>query len=204
MTLCWKTLGLSAFLATALTAVPVRADTDTPKLTDSQKLDQLVEQCKEIQKSLATLDTIKQDLKTLQSRTEKLEERVNALHSHLNSIVQANKETADALNERIRRLEADLEALRGQLGPQTRVSGYGPTAAPAAPPAPGTIRLRNTYPGLVSIVVNGTSYELAPGDTRDLPGQPAGPFTYEVLGIQPLKTVALGPKDSFTITVFPR
>jgi hypothetical protein len=205
MTTRWKMLGLSTLLAAAVAVAPARAeDTDTPKLTDSQKLDLLLQQCKDMQRSLATLDSIKDDLKTLRAKTEMLQDRVDGLHGRLNSMTTANKDVFDGFHERLRKLEADLDALHKQLDSQTRVSGYGPTASPPSPPPPGTIRLRSTYPALVTVVVNGTSYQLAPGETRDLAGQPAGTFTYEVLGMQPLKTVTLGPKEAFTINVFAR
>jgi hypothetical protein len=198
-------LGLSTLLAAAVAVAPARAeDSDTPKLTDSQKLDQLLQQCKDMQRSLATLDSIKEDLKGLRAKTDVLQDRIDGLHGRLNSMTTANKEVFDGFHERVRKLEADLDALHKQMELQTRISGYGPTASPPSPPSPGTIRLRNTYPALVTIVVNGTSYRLAQGETRDLPGQPAGAFTYEVLGMQPLKTVTLGPKEAFTIDVFAR
>jgi hypothetical protein len=205
MTTRWKMLGLSTLLAAAVAVAPARAeDSDTGKLTDSQKLDLLLQQCKDMQRSLATLDSLKDDLKSLRAKTEVLQDRMEGLHGRLNSMTTANKDVFGEFHERIRKLEADLDALHKQLDGQTRISGYGPTAPPPAPPPPGTIRLRNTYPGMVTIVVNGTTYRLASGETRDLPGQPAGTFTYEVLGMQPLKAVTLGPKEAFTIDVFAR
>jgi hypothetical protein len=189
----WKLLGMQALLAAALAAGPAAAadNTDTGKLTDSQKLDEIKAQLKEVQDSIKSLESLKAEVTKLRSDTTLIL----------------------GMQDRISKLEKDLDGLRKQLdaagGP--RVSGFGPTAptGPTGPPPGGRIVLKNTYLGRVSIVVNDKSYQLDPGETVVLDNQPPGNFTYEVLGgpngvIQPRVNRALAPGDTFPITVFTR
>lgn len=190
MTPRWQMLGLFTVLAAALAVAPARAaDPELSKLSDSQKLDRLLDQVRDLRSAVTSLESLRTEITGLETRTDL---KVQGINDRINQI-----------NDRIRRLEGDIEGLRGQLSAATtRTSGFAGPAAP--PPATGTIRLRNTFPNDMSIVVNSISYQLAPGETRDIPAQPAGPFTYEVLGVQPRKTVALDPGQTFTITVYPR
>jgi hypothetical protein len=84
------------------------------------------------------------------------------------------------LNNRLAQVEEDLKKLKGQTS--LRPGGTG--SVPATPPDPragkGTIRVVNEYPVQVSIVVNGTSYRVAPTKTLDV-DVPAGEFTYQLL-----------------------
>jgi hypothetical protein len=181
MTQRWQILGLSTVLAAALAVAPARAaDPELPKLTDSQKLDRLLDQIHDLRKSVDDLEK-RSDLQ-----------------------VQVVQERINALSARLRLLEGDMEGLRGQLSPTTRTAGYAGPAAPPPAPTTGTIRLRNTFPTEQSVVVNGVSYQLAPGDTRDLPAQPPGTFSYEVLGVMARKVATLAPGEIVTITVYPR
>jgi TolA-binding protein len=189
----WKMLGLATILSAAVSSAPApAADSDTLKLTDSQKLDKLLEQFTTIKDALADLQGLKTEVKNLQTKIDGLQIKSDVQ-------AQATQEKIDRLNERIKKLESDLDAMRNQIPPLTRISGFAPAA-----PSTGRIRIRNTFPEPVTVVVSGTPYELMPGDTRMLDAQPAGNFTYEVPGIQPSKTVTLAANETFTITVYPR
>jgi hypothetical protein len=185
----WKLYGLQAMLAAALSAAPAVAgpDTDKPQLTDSQRLEAIQTQLGELKDTLKSLDTLKAEMAKLRADT---------------TILLGLQDRITGLSERIAKMERDLDGFKAQMnGAGTRVAG----ASPIQPPASNsTLRLRNTYPTPVSIVVNGLSYQLAPGETYVLNQQVAGNFTYEVLGIQPPKTVALAPNETLTISVFPR
>jgi outer membrane murein-binding lipoprotein Lpp len=199
----WTILAVPALLAATLSAA---ADSDTPKTqNDSQKIDKILDQLKELKATVEELEKVRSEIKNLDTQTElrcqRIQERIDRVNDRIGG-----------LEARIKRLEGDLEAMRTQATTSNRPSGYSglgngsgtPAAHPPLPPASGTIRLRNTFPEQVSVVVDGVSYQLMPFDTRDLAGHPAGTFTYEVLGIQPRRTVALGPNETFTITVYPR
>jgi hypothetical protein len=201
----WTMLTLPALLAAALGAAA--ADSDTLKAqTDSQKLDKVLDQLKEFKAAAEDLQKLRESLKALEGDSRVIQERIDRVNDRIG-----------ALEARIKRVESDLEALRPQTATSNRQSGYAgvgngtgtPAAPPPLPPAAGTIRLRNTFPEPVSIILDGVSYEVMPNETRDLAGHPAGVFTYEVLGgpgglIQGRRTVDLHPSETFTITVFPR
>jgi hypothetical protein len=185
----WKQYGLQALLAAALSAAPAVAgpDTDKPPVTDSQKLEAIQAQLGDLKDTLKSLDMLRVEMAKLRADT---------------TILLGLQDRISGLSERIGRLEHDMEAVKAQLSP------IPPTEAKKTPipPAPNNsaIRLRNTYPIPVSIVVNGLSYQLAPGETYVLNQQTPGNFTYEVLGIQQPKTVVLAPNETLTISVFPR
>jgi TolA-binding protein len=198
----WTMLALPALLAASLSAAAAPGDSDTLKTTDSQKIDRILEQLKDLKSTVDDLDNLRKDLKSLQTKAELRDQTIQARIDLVN-------ERINGLEGRIKQLQGDLETMRTQATTSNRPSGYAGTgngAAPAPPPLPpttGTIRLRNTFPEQVSVVVNGVSYELLPNETRDLAGHPAGAFTYEVLGIQGRKTVDLRPNETFTISVYP-
>jgi hypothetical protein len=181
---CWTKLGMSVAVAAALVSSPVvslAADPsdDVSIRSLNAKIDDLTKKVTDIQEQLTKL------------RSENL------------ALIEQNRKLIDA-SDKIGRLERDLEALHNQMD-SVRRSGFNTNpAGPAAPGNLGTIRLRNTFPTEVSIVVNDKVHQLLPGETTSLANQPAGPFTYEVLGIQAKRTVTLAANDTFTITVYPR
>jgi hypothetical protein len=193
----WHLLGLCGLLVAALATGTAAADPEL-KLTDGQKLDELLRQLREVKAAAESLKDVRADLERLSKRLDNGSEVVNERIDRVRSAIRG-------LDDRIKQLEHDLDALRAQATTSNRISNYpGPGNGSTPPPASGTIRLRNTFPDQVSVVVNGQSHQLLPGETAVLPNQPAGPFTYEVLGIQPPRTVTLAPNERFTITVYPR
>ncbi|HEX5270668.1 MAG TPA: hypothetical protein VFW33_09290, partial [Gemmataceae bacterium] len=66
----------------------------------------------------------------------------------------------------------------------------------------GTIHLYNTYTRPVSIVVNGRSYQLEPGETQTLANQSVGTVTYEVLGLSARTTRTLTADRPLDIEVY--
>jgi hypothetical protein len=93
----------------------------------------------------------------------------------------------------------DLERMRSTTSASARTSFY---AGPAAPT--GAIRLRNTYLSPVTFLINDRLYEVPSGGELTLNNQPAGEFTYEVIGIQPRLRRTLVANRTFSIDVFPR
>jgi hypothetical protein len=181
----WTKLGMTVAVAAALVSSPLAAFAGDSPSDDFSKL------------------SVEKKLDELNKKITDLQDAVTKLRSENLALIEQNRKLIEA-NERISRLEHDLETLRTQMD-SVRRSGFNANPAnPAAPGNTGTIRLRNTYPTEVHIVVNDRTYQLLPGETSTLANQPAGNFTYEVLGIQPKKTVALAANDTFTITVFPR
>jgi hypothetical protein len=104
------------------------------------------------------------------------------------------------LTDRLAAVEAELGKMKGQTSLRP-----GSTASPAPgavidPRAgKGTVRVVNEYPVQISIVVNGTSYRVAPTRTMDVE-VPAGEFTYQLLesGAASTKSVI---KEKETVTL---
>jgi predicted RNase H-like nuclease (RuvC/YqgF family) len=193
----WHVLGLSVLVVAALAARAAAADPELKK-TDSQKLDEVLQQLKDLKTTVDNLEKVRQELKDLEKRDELRTEKTREL---TNERIDRVQDRIGGLETRIKRMESDLEAMRAQTTTANRPSGYAGLGNGSSPP--GVVRLRNTFPDEVSVVVNGVSHRLLPGDS-ELVQLPAGPFTYEVLRIQPPKTVDLRPSETFTITVFPQ
>jgi hypothetical protein len=176
----WNLAGVLAVVTAALLAAPAAADTDTQK-SDSEKLNDIVSQLAKLQGSLATLDAIKKDLDSLRNTTlsvQTLQRDVNEMKNALSQVQQ------------------ELEALRLRAPAPPRTALYPPAGA-------GRVRLINTFGAPMTIVLNNSVYRLAPSDTQTL-DLPAGPFTYEVLGVQGPLTRTLAAGETFTIYVYPR
>ena len=96
----------------------------------------------------------------------------------------------------------ELEEVKKQLDQlrQEMARSRGPVRANYPVTETGRIRLVNEFPNEVAVIVNGVSYHLVPGETRTLDSQPAGTFTYQVLGAQhELQPRQLKANETFTI-----
>jgi hypothetical protein len=109
---------------------------------------------------------------------------------------QAYQKSIDALREEIARLRKEVEDLRRQPPSVNNSTRFSPM-----PTNTGSILLKNTYPQPVWIAVNGTTYQLAPGENRLLRDQPAGAFTYELLGVQASVERLLAADSTYLIHV---
>lgn len=69
--------------------------------------------------------------------------------------------------------------------------------------ATGQVQLINAWMTPMTVVVDGLSYRLLPGDVRTV-SRAAGNFTYEVLGLQPPVTRTVVAGRTFTIQIGPR
>jgi len=107
-----------------------------------------------------------------------------------------------SLKDRLDKVEKDLDGMRKtqtSLRPESPPAGGGTGSVVDPRPARGTIRVVNEYPVQVSIVVNGTSYRVAPSKTLDI-DVGAGEFSYQLLesGAAPTRSVI---KDKETVTL---
>lgn len=195
----WPTLALPLLVVAALAARTAAADPEF-KLTESQKLDEVLRQLRDLKAAVDSLDRVRADLRSFQTQEEL---RGQTLHERIDRV----NDRIGGLENRIKRLESDLEAMRAPPTTANRISGYSPLANGAPPPAAGppigTVRLRNDCPYEVSMVVNGLSYQLAPGEVR-MTTQPAGALTYEVLGGRvPRRVTGIGPGEQVTLFAYP-
>lgn len=117
--------------------------------------------------------------------------------------VERLQSDSDDLRKQMVQLRTDLESLRSQMSNvQSRVSLYAPVTTPAPT---GRVRLVNTFPESMTVVVNERSYRLAPGATQLTDAMPPGTFTYQVLGVQDQpQTRTLAANETYNITVYPR
>jgi len=104
------------------------------------------------------------------------------------------------LTDRLAAVESELGKMKGQTSLRPGSTG-GPAPGAIIDPraAKGIIRVVNEYPVQISIVVNGTSYRVAPTKTMDVE-VPAGEFTYQLLesGAASTKSVI---KEKETVTL---
>lgn len=183
----WRLLGWHMVLATALTAAPV----PTALVAQEPKSQAEPDATTAI---LKRLDDVK---KFLEEMDKRLKGTLESLTSTDVNVAKLQMDTND-IKRQLGQLRSDVDALR------SRTSLYLPAPAPAAVPPTGRVRLVNTFPDLMTIIVNERAYRLPPGDTRLTDPLPAGTFTYMVLGVQPEQTRTLAANETFTITIHPR
>jgi len=184
-----KWLACAVALAVALTAgspsaaqVEKAADADQKAADLAKQLEVLTQT---VHKLANTVESLKLKLDTLPAETAKV--RQDAERANL----KLDEELA-ALRRKVDQLQRDVEGSK----PGTTVKAF-------AAPSTGKIRIINTYPGQKTVMVNGRTYRLQPGETQLL-DEPVGRFTYEVFGYheQP-QTRELDAVREFTITVYP-
>lgn len=104
------------------------------------------------------------------------------------------------LTDRLARVEEDLGKMKTQTALRPGSTGSSTPSAVVDPRAgKGTVRVVNEYPVQISIVVNGTSYRVAPTKSLDV-DVPAGEFSYQLLesGAASTKSVI---KEKETVTL---
>lgn len=179
----WAIRGsLALLVAVVVAGTSVRAA--DPEETDSQKLDRLVREVTDLRKSIDELRkaAVQRDLIATQ------EMRV--------------------LDERLNRLEALLRQMNASGG-TTRISSSFTPGDTVTPAMGGTVRLRNFSDVPATVVINGQSYRVQPGEMRTLT-RSLGNLDYEVFadgfgrisqGVQSRTLVADRPLE---ITINPR
>ena len=151
-----------------------------------------------------TADPVK-DTRTPDEKIADLQKEVKRLAELLEGKRDSDgfKVEKTALLDRIRELENKASALQTQLDDMKKsTTALKPGAVPGSVvPAAlrGTVRVVNEYPVEVSIVVNNTSYRVAPSKTLDVE-VPAGDFSYQLLqnGAAPTRSTI---KDKEVVTL---
>ena len=145
----------------------------------------------EIKKINDKLDLLTKDLKDLKDSLKIDEVRAKAI---------TIETKIDLLDREIQDIKKDVKELR-------RRAGEGPTTAlrPEYDSArtQSNVRIINTHPSEMSVVLNGLSHRLAPGEER-LFRIPAGPYSFEVLQIPArAQSGALASGETKTFTIYP-
>jgi hypothetical protein len=200
MTRTFFALALALLLVGPAFAEPEKSTDRSTLKTDTQRLDDLQRQLTELQAKLtASLDTLKDEVKELRRDTNATLTAQTVL-----SELKALKEQMAAMQKEMLALRVPAPAVPG--GPESRTSLFVPTPPTAGM---GRVVLKNTFPDRVTVVANGRPFPLDPGAAWTLEPQPAGSFTYEVLGgptglVQPRRTTSLAPGETLTINVYER
>ena len=180
----WKLLGYPAILAAALTTTPssLSAGDDGKQNSDT--------------KSKVTLEDVNESLKSIQKKLEENKRGADLMDSDLR-----------ILKEKVAQLQRDVDSLmRGR----TTTANYPPNTPIA--PSTGRIRLVNTWPERITVLLNDKSIPVEPNQEIIVP-EPVGTFIYEILGSSPDNTIlritqkqprTLAANETFTIHVHPR
>jgi len=113
---------------------------------------------------------------------EKLEAATKKLEAVEKSLTDYKLSNATA----VRQLQADVEALKEDVKYLRQIIANPSTTSKRESfdtPRMGRVKLMNEFVEEMSVVVNGTSYRLLPGQTRTI-NVPPGMFTYQVLQLQ--------------------
>lgn len=143
------------------------------------------------------LKAVNDKLDTIQDQLKKLNELLNGRRDDKGFKLESDPglvEEVKRLKDKLARIDEDLNKLKTQtsLRPVTPVD---PKAGK------GIVRVVNEYPVQISIVVNGTSYRIAPTKSMDI-DVPAGDFTYQLLeaGAGTTKS-AIKEKETVTLRI---
>jgi len=111
--------------------------------------------------------------------------------------VRQLQDDVELLKARVRQLEDEVKLLRQASPSSTSKRESFDTAARM-----GRVRLSNEFLEEMSVVVNGVSYRLLPGQTRTIQ-VPPGIFTYQVLQLQrTIQERAIEPGEEKPIRIF--
>jgi hypothetical protein len=219
-----KILGLPIALAAALSAPPMARAGDVEKTPTPEQMARDIKDIKEEQKKSS--EALMGQLKAIQDQlrsVEGLRKDVDGLKNTVQSINVALELTTQNLRAKTTELAEAQAALKQMREDLDRVRAAGTarcdglteqvadlkrrlddTSRQAArmTEATGTVRLFNTFNRAVSIVVNGRSYQLEPGESHTLANQPLGTVTFEALGVGPRTTRMLTADRPLDIEVY--
>jgi len=108
------------------------------------------------------------------------------------------KDLAKQIEELRKKVNEALEQLP-KSGERSRQANFGPTQ----PDDGSRIELVNAWGSPVTVILDGTTYALRPGESRTVVKR-AGPFTYEVRDIQTRVTREVKAAETYTIRIGPR
>jgi hypothetical protein len=178
----WTRTGLAVLLTAFVLCVPAAAfepQAIDSKKPDSEKLDDISRQLRELRKDLDQLRTLDNSL-----QFEALKNQVNQIQDRLSNLER----------------RVNQGTISQSYDPTRRIMTY--------PTLSGTVRLHNRSGYTSTVTVNGVSYSLVPGDLRYVNGVPTGSLVYEVFAdgwgmIQPRTFRNLAPGETLNININP-
>jgi len=118
-------------------------------------------------------------LQTAIKNLEDLEKRLNDYKVANAAALTQVKDDVKSLESKVRQIEDDLKLLRSTVNNQASTSKRDTVEAPRT----ARIKLTNEFVEEMTVLLNGASYQMLPGQSRTIT-IPAGPFTYQVLNLQ--------------------
>ena len=167
---------LPALFATAALAAPAAGQTaeDIKKLND--KLDALTKTVNDLKDGMKS-ETVREKVNTVDSKIDQLDQDIQAIKKDLRDL---KRRVGDGTTTALRP-EYDSTTFRGQ----------------------GRVRLINDFPEEMSVLLNGRSYRLLPGQERQV-AVPPGDFSYQVLQIHRDPRVRqIAADETKNITIYP-
>lgn len=180
------------------------------RTVDPQAVDALRKQVKDLEQQRGKQNKGMEDLNRVEKQIEDLRrtvdpQPVDTLRKQLKDLEQQLKKQNERMEDFIRLQTAQMENLTQSLADLKRQGGEKPPSRSVAASNPGTIRLLNTSSLKVSVIIDDSEQAnpLEPGASVTL-SHPAGPFTYEVLGLGvPYRQVReLKPSERFDIELY--
>jgi hypothetical protein len=147
------------------------------------------------------IDELKELVKTLTGKIDALTFVVQRDSKAREEKAMAVKQDIDGLKEQVAQLQKQIDRLNQRSSSSERISFFGPSGTM---PTTGQLRLVNTWFEPVTIVVGTTAYTLLPGQTNEIRGIPAGTVSYEVLNIQPQRSLLVAAGETRSVIVHPK
>lgn len=199
MTSNWKTLALQAMVVWTLAAAPVHAEDqkDKPPAGASSKGGTSSD------RSPADLaeGTLEGDIKKLKKDLADLKVMLSEIQAAQKAKSLTKQIDSDQIRDQVRQaIKDELADLRKELG-ESRRSAYA--GSPPTGSSGARVRLINRYMEQQTVLVNGRSYGLAPGETRTVDVAP-GEFVYEVRGVTEPRPRTVQASEMFTIDIHPQ
>lgn len=167
---------LAVVLGTALAAGPAFADPAEDLKKAIEKLDKITKEVQDLKESMK-IDELRGKAITIDTKL-------------------------DMLDKDILEIKKDIKEIKRRLGDNTSTS-LRPEFDSAATRGQGRVRFINEFSEEMSVVVNGRSFRLMPGQERLVP-VPPGDFTYQVLQLQRVaQERRIAADETKTVRIFP-
>lgn len=159
-----------------------------------------------VQRRLDEIASMLRDLNQLPGQVQNNQREVADLKKKYDTLqlelIQAQNDIGKLQQDLARHNAASSDSTRRSLAlPLPPDSNANTNVTPR--PALGTVKLVNTYPATLNVIVDGQYYTLRSNESLSLNKNP-GYFTYEVPGIQPNTLRTLNAAETLTIQIYPR
>lgn len=167
----WAALALAACLSTQPAAAAEPPAPLDPKEELRREKEELRREREEMRKELDRFSR-------MNAAIEKIKTDLEALSPRINEELRSIRDAISVGDRRMSQLSADVADLRNRQRSVTSTS-----LSPSTTSTSVRLRLVNEHTEEVSVIINGGSFRVLPGETRELTAAP-GSLTYQVLNVQ--------------------